>query len=96
MLLNHQSPGPSIPRFNPHGYQAPPQERKKEEASPAKPFGVVKKRQEEKEMIDFKNFNIEDLLGDKVSNPFAYKTQWFFIFSNNSYNLTSFYELFQL
>jgi hypothetical protein len=64
-LLNHQSPGPSIPRFNPHGYQAPPQERKKEEASPAKPFGVVKKRQEEKEMVDFKNFNIEDLLGDK-------------------------------
>ena len=89
MLLNHQSTAPSVPRFNPHGYQAPPKERIKEEASPMKPFGVVKKRQEENEMVDFKNFNIEDLLGDNVSFHISIFKKIDFLFSNNSYKMTT-------
>ena len=84
MLLNQQSTAPSIPRFNPHGYQAPPKERKKEEESTTKPFGVVKKRQEEKEMVDFRNFNIEDLLGESVSIPISIYGIQTFMFSNKS------------
>ena len=45
LLLEKQGTGSTIPRFNPHGYQPPPTERKKEpEMSPMKGFGVVKKR----------------------------------------------------
>jgi len=32
-----------------------------------KSFGVVKKRPAEEEMVDFKSFNIEELLMEKVS-----------------------------
>jgi hypothetical protein len=31
LMLQKQTPASTIPRFNPHGYQPPPQERKKEE-----------------------------------------------------------------
>jgi len=45
LLLEKQGTGSTIPRFNPHGYQPPPTERKKEkEMTPMKGFGVVKKR----------------------------------------------------
>jgi len=61
-LLNKQAPASNIPRFNPHGYQEPAQERKPEEVKSPMKMGVVKKRQDKEEIVDFKNFNIEDLL----------------------------------
>jgi hypothetical protein len=68
LMLQKQAPASTIPRFNPHGYQAPPQERKKEETnSPVKRPGVVKKRADADEIVDFAKFNIEDLLLDMVS-----------------------------
>ena len=67
-MLQKQTPASTIPRFNPHGYQPPPQERKKEEQSPMKKtFGVVKKRQDKEEIVDFKKFDIEELLLNLVS-----------------------------
>ena len=66
LMLQKQAPASTIPRFNPHGYQAPPQERKKED--PTSPSKVVKKRAEAVEIVDFSKFNIEDLLLDMVSN----------------------------
>tara|TARA_B110001469_G_C9419502_1_gene214042 strand:+ start:132 stop:344 length:213 start_codon:yes stop_codon:yes gene_type:complete len=63
LLLQKQTPASTIPRFNPHGYQAPPQEKKKESEQPTrKTFGVVKKRQDKVEVEDFKKFNVEELL----------------------------------
>ena len=72
LMLQKQAPASTIPRFNPHGYQPPPQERKKEDpTSPSKKFpSVVKKRAEADEIVDFSKFNIEDLLLDMVSIPF--------------------------
>lgn len=64
-MLSKQTPASNIPRFNPHGYQPPPQERKKEEESPKK---RLKKQVVEEEVVDFTQFNIEQLLLDLVSN----------------------------
>lgn len=77
LMLQKQTPASTIPRFNPHGYQAPPQERKVEETSPKKSFGVVKKRDDKDKMVDFKKFNIEELLFEKVSQ---YTVKFKFIF----------------
>jgi hypothetical protein len=69
LTLQRQTPASTIPRFNPHGYQAPPQERKPETeiTSPMKrTFGSSAMRQE-KEKVDFKSFKIDDLLMEKVS-----------------------------
>ena len=70
-MLQKQTPSSNIPRFNPHGYQPPPVE-KKQETTPkmtaSMKFGAIKKRKDEDEIVDFKKFNIEDLLLDEVSN----------------------------
>lgn len=69
-MLQKQTPSSNIPRFNPHGYQPPPVEKKKEttpKMSASMKFGAIKKRKEEEEIVDFKKFNIEDLLLDAVS-----------------------------
>lgn len=75
LMLQKQTPSSSIPRFNPHGYQPPPIEKKKEVYRPKTAglkFGAIKKRKEEKEVVDFKKFSIEDLLldaGIEFRNP---------------------------
>ena len=70
-MLQKQAPASTIPRFNPHGNQAPPQERKKkDQTSPSK---MMKKRAEAVEIVDFSKFNIEDLLLDMVSNHLYFK-----------------------
>ena len=76
MMLQQQVPSPSIPRFNPHGYQPPPVEKKKEETFySSKAFSSSsKKRLEVQEVVDFKQFNIEDLLGDYVSTHAHFKS----------------------
>lgn len=67
-MLQKQTPSSNIPRFNPHGYQPPPVE-KKQETTPkmtaSMKFGAIKKRKDEDEIVDFKKFNIEDLLLDE-------------------------------
>lgn len=70
-MLQKQTPASTIPRFNPHGFQAPPQEKKKENenvGSPLKKSMGNKRKIEKEEVVDFKKFNIEDLLNDMVSN----------------------------
>lgn len=42
-----------------------------------KSFGVVKKRQEKDEQVDFRKFNIEELLLDLVSHIFHFQTSFF-------------------
>lgn len=74
-MLQKQTPSSNIPRFNPHGYQPPPVERKQEtqpKMSASMKFGAIKKRKDEEEIVDFKKFNIEDLLldaGIEFRNP---------------------------
>ena len=80
-MLQQQVSAPGIPRFNPHGYQPPPQEKKKEESTASlKPFGVRQKVEEEV-VVDFKQFNIEDLLSECVSLIYFAKPAS--IFNNN-------------
>ena len=72
LMLQKQTPSSNIPRFNPHGYQPPPVEKKKEpepkKMTASMKFGAIKKRKDEEEITDFKKFNIEELLLDAVSN----------------------------
>ena len=74
-MLQKQTPASTIPRFNPHGYQAPPQEKKKDNdmgGSPLKKTFGNKRKVEKEEIVDFKKFNIEDLLNDLVSYKFKF------------------------
>jgi hypothetical protein len=81
-MLKKMQPTSSIPRFNPHGYQPPPVEKKQRpktsqhvggrRMTASMKFGAIKKRMEEEEIVDFKKFNIEDLLleaGIEFRNP---------------------------
>lgn len=75
-MLQKQTPSSNIPRFNPHGYQPPPVEKKQDTTpksmSASMKFGAIKKRKDEEEIVDFKKFNIEDLLldtGIEFRNP---------------------------
>jgi hypothetical protein len=72
MMLQQMMPSSKIPRFNPHGYQPPPQEKKPETKMPGKLFskasGSTKKKADNLEPVDFSKFNIEDLLMAEVSN----------------------------
>lgn len=78
-MLQKQTPSSNIPRFNPHGYQPPPVE-KKQESTPKRmtasmKFGAIKKRKDEEEIVDFKKYNIEELLLDAVSDSFLFRSR---------------------
>lgn len=76
LVLQKHLPSSQVPRFNPHGYQAPPQEKKLE--TPLESFSPVKrnygKKMETSESAqkEFSKFSIEELLlnsGVEYRNP---------------------------
>ena len=73
-MLQKQTPASKIPRFNPHGYQPPPQEKKKEVevqrktfTSSSKKSGNQAQKDEKEDITVWSKFNIEDLLDEMVS-----------------------------